>query len=118
MTLVSVALSLVPWFDTELEGLSNSHYRWWVCARKEPTVVPYGTEQLCSPQLYSQVGLGRPSYAQLKPEVDEYHLCVTSSWMRRQVRNGLIAALHQAAYLPLLQEQSEVLCQDSSQPAV
>ena len=53
MTLVSVALSLVQWFDTELEGLSNRHYRWWVCARKEPTVVPYGTEQLCSPQLYS-----------------------------------------------------------------
>ena len=53
MTLVSLALSIVPGFDTELEGLSNRHYRWWVCARKEPTVVPYGTEQLCSPQLYS-----------------------------------------------------------------
>lgn len=68
--------------------------------------MPYGTEKLCSSQLYSQLGLGRPSYVQLKPEVDEYQLCVTSSWMRRQVRNGLIAALHQAAYLPLLQEQS------------
>ena len=56
MTLVSVALSLVPWFATELEGLSNRHYRWWVSARKEPTVVPYGTEQLCSPQLYLSWG--------------------------------------------------------------
>lgn len=71
MTLVSVALSLVPRFATELEGLSNRHYRWWVSARKESTVVPYGTEQLCSPQLYSQLELGRPSYVQLKPEVDE-----------------------------------------------
>ena len=71
MTLVSVALSLVPRFDTELEGLSNRHYRWWVSATKEPALVPYGTEKLCSPQLYSLLGLGRPSYVQLKPEVDE-----------------------------------------------
>ena len=71
MTLVSVALSLVPWFATELEGLSNRHYRWWVSARKEPAVVPYGTEQLCSPQLDSQLGLGKPSYVQRKLEVDE-----------------------------------------------
>ena len=105
MSLVSVALSLVPWSDTELEGLSNRHNRLWVSARKEPAVVPYGTEQLCSPRLYSELGLGRPSYVQLKPGVDESQLCVTSSWIRRQVRNGLIAALHQAAYLPLLQEQ-------------
>lgn len=56
MTLVSVALSLVPRFATELEGLSNRHYRWWVSARKEPAVVPYGTEQLCSPQLYLSWG--------------------------------------------------------------
>ena len=68
--------------------------------------MPYGTEQLCSPQLDSQLGLGKPSYVQRKLEVDEEQHCVTSSWMRRQVRNGLIAALHQAAYLPLLQEQS------------
>lgn len=71
MTLVSVALSLVPWFDTELEGLSNRHNRLWVSARKEPAVVPYGNEKFCSPQLYSQLGLGRPSYVHLKPGVDE-----------------------------------------------
>jgi len=59
MTLVSIALSVVPRFATELEGLSNRHYRWWVSARKESAVVPYGTEQLCNPQLYSQLGLGK-----------------------------------------------------------
>lgn len=71
MTLVSVALSLVPWSDTELEGLSNRHNRLWVSARKEPAVVPYGNEKFCSPQLYSQLGLRRPSYVQLKPGMDE-----------------------------------------------
>ena len=70
MTLVSVALSLVPRFATELEGLSKGTTGGGSLPGRSPQLCPMA---LSSSAVHSctQLGLGRPSYVQLKPEVDE-----------------------------------------------